>query len=129
MHYPNKNSNVFLETKYTFRFLWTLHLLEQQCHKMWDFFLPYLLVLFQLGIHHSNVLSVMSFNLKALQSRFFFFLLQRTCFWLLRHLLFPGWGSDAYYSTLSCSAIIKSLEGVPDWPDSDVIFENIKKSE
>lgn len=40
----------------------------------------------------------------------FFSFLRDTRFWLLQHLLFPGRGSNAYYSPLICPAIIKSLE-------------------
>lgn len=82
------------------------------------------------GWEFTVILSVMSLNLKTLQSQelFFFFLSfpfsWGTCFWLLRHLLFPWRGSGAYYSSLICPAIIKSREAVTDWPDSDIISED-----
>lgn len=58
---------------------------------------------------------------KRCNHRVFFFLCWRTHFWLLRHLLFPGWGSDAYYSPLICPAIKKPLEAVTDCTGSDMI--------
>lgn len=96
----------------------------QWCHKMrflsvTFFFCP--------SWEFTIVLRAMSLTLKTLQSQglfFFFFLSWGTRFWLLGHLLFPGRGSNAYYSPLICPAIIKSLEAVTDCPESDITSED-----
>lgn len=93
----------------------------------WDFFLSLFFFFFCPSWEFTIVLRAMSLTLKTLQSQglfFFFFLSWGTRFWLLGHLLFPGRGSNAYYSPLICPAIIKSLEAVTDCPESDITSED-----
>lgn len=74
-----------------------------------------------LGTHHSNVLSVMWFNLKVLPSQFFFFCIPWRTDNAEALLIFPRWGSDAYYSILICPEMTASLEAVTDCPNSEII--------